>query len=238
MAAGAKGREGWGGATAVIAFPPLPSPSAVCTLGRLSALTGAGGRVESNAVTCFLAVACSSLSWREISRRAPDIFAIDVNAPADSRASADGLAWAVLAGDGADGSGAAAWGGFAAFPAGAGVDVTLEISCCRFHMSGCKTTTMVSPPNTAAIAPQRRTGQGFHRRPAATRTGGAIAASVGMERAAISRQSAHWLRWVSTCVRSFSVSVFSTKAASRLASGCRPPWKSAGPPEAPEDSGA
>ena len=105
-------------------------------------------------------------------------------------------------------------------------------------MPGCKTTTIVRTPKTAAIAPQRNTGQGFQRRPAATRGGSAITVSAGMMKAVTSRQFAHWLRWFSTCVRSPSVRALSANAASTLASGCSAPPKAGGPTGAPEDFGA
>jgi len=87
-------------------------------------------------------------------------------------------------------------------------------------MPGCNTTTTVRAPNATAMALQRRTSHGLERRLAGTRAGSAATASAGRVKAATSRHSAHWLRWFSTCVRSRSVRVFSTKAASRFASGC------------------
>jgi hypothetical protein len=221
-AAGAGGVEGSVGTSALRAFPALLSARSAFMPGTISALIVAGGRDEAINVTCGLAWA-RVRSFRAVSRWGPGAFPVSASSPADSCISICALAWAVIVGGRAGGSGETVWGALEIFPTGTGGCASFEISECPFHVPGCKSTMTVKAPNTAAIAPQRRTGQEFQRRPGATREGSATATSAGRVKAATSRHSAHWLRWPSTCARSLSVRVFSTKAASRLASGWTAP---------------
>jgi hypothetical protein len=141
-----------------------------------------------------LALLRATWSFRARSWRCPDAFWLAAISPADACGSPCAIARAVSEGGGADGDGETVWGALVMYPAGAGGGVIFEISCCPFHMPGCKTTTTARVPNTAAIAPQRRTSERLHRGPAATRTGSAAAASSGSAKAATSRQSAHVAR--------------------------------------------